>query len=101
MEDEIQALQKNDTRRKYEISRGRTVVGCIWMFSIKYKADGTLEAYKAHLMEKGYMQTYGIDKLLKFSPTTKIDTIRVLLSLVANNDWPLHQFDVKKCVPSW
>ena len=25
----------------------------------------------------------------------KIDTIRVLLSIAANKDWPLHQFDVK------
>ena len=25
----------------------------------------------------------------------KIDTIRVLFSVVANKDWPLHQFDVK------
>ena len=26
---------------------------------------------------------------------TKIDTIRVLFSIAANKDWPLHQFDVK------
>ena len=30
-----------------------------------------------------------------FSPVAKIDTIRVLLSVAANRDWPLHQFDVK------
>nr|GEX53021.1 hypothetical protein [Tanacetum cinerariifolium] len=29
-----------------------------------------------------------------FSPVAKIDTIRVLFSIVANKGWPLHQFDV-------
>ena len=30
-----------------------------------------------------------------FSPVAKLNTIRVLLSLAANLDWPLLQFDVK------
>ena len=30
-----------------------------------------------------------------FAPVAKINTIRVLLSLAANLDWPLKQFDVK------
>ena len=30
-----------------------------------------------------------------FSPVAKLNTVRVLLSLVANLDWSLFQFDVK------
>ncbi|RVW15527.1 Retrovirus-related Pol polyprotein from transposon TNT 1-94 [Vitis vinifera] len=30
-----------------------------------------------------------------FAPVAKLNTIRVLFSLVANQDWPLHQLDVK------
>jgi len=30
-----------------------------------------------------------------FSPVAKINTVRILLSLAVNIDWPLHQFDVK------
>ena len=30
-----------------------------------------------------------------FAPVAKINTVRVLLSLVVNLDWPLQQFDVK------
>lgn len=36
-----------------------------------------------------------------FSPVAKIDTVRILFSVVANKDWPLYQFDVKKFLPSW
>jgi hypothetical protein len=44
---------------------------------------------------KGYTQTYGIDYTETFAPVAKINTVRVLLSLAANLDWPLQQFDVK------
>ena len=46
-------------------------------------------------MEKGYTQTYEVDYQETFSPVAKLSTVRVLLSLATNLDWPLHQFDVK------
>jgi hypothetical protein len=36
-----------------------------------------------------------VDYQETFSPVAKLNTVRVLLSLAANLDWPLHQFDVK------
>ena len=47
------------------------------------------------LFRSGYTQTYGIDYTETFAPIAKINTIRVLLSLAANLDWSLQQFDVK------
>lgn len=62
---------------------------------MKYNADGTVERYKARLVAKWYTQTYGIDYSEIFPSVAKIDTIRVLFYVTANQEWPLNQFDVK------
>ena len=77
------------------LPREKKPVGCKWVFIVKYKVDGTVERYKARLVVKGFTQTYDIDYTETFAPVAKLNTIRVLLSLVANLDWPLHQFDIK------
>ena len=62
---------------------------------MKHNAYGSVDRYKAMLVAKGYTQKYGVDYDETFAPVAKINTIRVLMSLAANLDWPLQQFDVK------
>ncbi|KAJ7971595.1 Retrovirus-related Pol polyprotein from transposon TNT 1-94 [Quillaja saponaria] len=95
IQEEMHALKKNETWNLVLLPEGKKPVGCKWVFSIKHKVDGTIERYKARLVVKGYSQTYGVNYQETFSPVAKLNTVRVLLSLVANLDWPLHQFDVK------
>ena len=46
-------------------------------------------------MAKGFTHTYGIDYQETFAPVAKINSIRILLSVAVNFDWPLYQLDVK------
>nr|GFA84703.1 putative ribonuclease H-like domain-containing protein [Tanacetum cinerariifolium] len=95
MKEEIKALIKNNTWEKRVLPPEKKTIRCQWVFTIKYKPDVTIEIYKARLVAKGYTQTCGIDYSETFSPVAKINTIRVIISVVANKGWPLHQFDVK------
>lgn len=93
--EEMRALDKNQTWKVVDLPRGKKPVGCKWVFTVKFRADGTIDRYKARLCAKGFTQTYGIDYTETFAPVAKLNTIRVLLSLAANWDWPLHQLDIK------
>ena len=59
------------------------------MFTIKYKSDGSIDLCKARLMAKGFTLTYGIDSLETFALVTKLNTIFIFFSLVANLDLSL------------
>lgn len=72
----------------------KKAVRCRWVFTIKHRADGSIERYKVSLVGKGYTQTYGINYSKK-NHVAKINTMIVLFSIVVNQNWLLHQFDVK------
>ena len=61
VEEEIQALESNNTWILTSLPPGKNPVGCKWIFTVKYKADGSVERFKARLVAKGFTQSYGID----------------------------------------
>lgn len=94
MDDELRALDTNDTWDIVPLPLGKKPIGCKWVYKIKLKSDGTLERYKARLVAKGYTQEYGIDYQDTFYPVVKMPTIRCIIALTASKQWPLYQLDI-------
>jgi hypothetical protein len=65
------------------------------VFKAKKNAKGEIERYKARLVVKGYSQRPGIDYGEVFAPITLLETIRMVISLAAQNKWKIYQMDVK------
>lgn len=73
----------------------KKIVECKWVFTIKYKFDGSIERYKATLIAQGLTQTYRIDHEETFAPIAKLGSIKILLSVAANLSLGLIQLDIK------
>ncbi|KAK8940379.1 hypothetical protein KSP39_PZI009997 [Platanthera zijinensis] len=57
-------------------------VGSRWIFSVKQNQDGVVKRYKARLVAQGLSQTQGIDYQETFAPVAKMNSIRVILSVL-------------------
>jgi len=91
---EMVALEMNKTWELLDLLKGKNLVGYRWVFTVKYKADGTLERHKTRLVAKGYTQTNGIEYLETFAPIAKVNIVRILLPLATIYGRSLSQFNV-------
>ena len=61
MEEEINAIKKNNTWELSTLPKGYEAIGVKWVYKAKKNAQGDVERYKARLVAKGYKQKHGID----------------------------------------
>jgi hypothetical protein len=54
-----------------------------------------IEKHKAQLVAKGFSQKEGVDYTKTFSLVARMDSIQMILSIVASLNWEVHQMDVK------
>ncbi|KAE8723057.1 hypothetical protein F3Y22_tig00013285pilonHSYRG00271 [Hibiscus syriacus] len=62
MQEEIEALHKNNTLDLVPLPQGRKPIGNKWVFKIKRNGDDQVERYRARLVVKGYAQKEGPNK---------------------------------------
>ena len=95
MDEEIHAIEKNNTWELTDLPADKKPIGVKWVYKTKYKPNGEIDRFKARLVAKGYKQKPGIDYFEVFAPVARLDTIRMIISLSAQNKWKIYQMDVK------
>ena len=83
MKVEMEAIEKNNTWELTDLPKGVRPIGVKWVFKTKLNKSGEVEKHKARLVAKGYAQRYGIDYMELFAPVARLDTVRLILALVA------------------
>jgi hypothetical protein len=95
MQEEIDSIQENHTWELTELLRGCRAIGLKWVFKQKKDESGAVIKNKARLIAKGYVQQDGVDFDEIFAPVARMESVRLVLALAADEGWEVHHMDVK------
>lgn len=65
------------------------------MFKTKLNVDDSINKHKDRLVVKEYAQVFGVDFSDTIAPIARLETIRLLFAIAAQNSWMVYQLDVK------
>ena len=85
MDDEINAIERNDTWELIDLPKGHKIIGVKWVYKTKLKENGEIDKHKARLVAKGYKQEYSVDYTEVFALVARHDTIRMVIAYAAQN----------------
>ncbi len=96
MKREISNLEKQGTFTSVDPPKGRTPLGGKWVYKLKTAVKGhdISHEYKARFVAQGFRQIWGQDYEDTHAPVVRVETLRVILAVVAAFGWELEQMDV-------
>ena len=85
MDEEIDAIERNNTWDLVDFLDNKNCIGVKWIYKTKLNADGDVQKYKARLLAQGFSLQPRIDYNETFAPISILDTVRMVLAIVADN----------------
>jgi len=95
VQEEVSALEENDTWEVVDLPQGKRAISCRWIFKIKRDSKGEIERYKARLVIRGNEQKQGFDYEETYAPVARLTTFRTLLAIINERNLHAFQLDVK------
>ncbi|PNX61382.1 equilibrative nucleoside transporter 3-like protein, partial [Trifolium pratense] len=93
MEEELCAIEKNQTWEIVKLPSGKKAITVKWVFKLKLNPDGSITKHKARLVARGYLQIEGLDYSEVYSPVARIETVRLVVAIANARDWPMYHLD--------
>jgi hypothetical protein len=91
----MDSIESNNTWRLVPLPHGHRPIGLKWVYKTKRNTAGEVVKYKARLVAKGYVQQAGVDFDEVFAPVARLESVRLLIALSAQEGWSVHHMDVK------
>ena len=95
MNNEIEAIERNNTWDLVDLPADKNIIGVKWVYKTKLNEKGEIDKDKARLVARVFSQQPSIDYGETFSPIARLDIVRFVLDIVAQNKFPIYQMDVK------
>ncbi|MBW0551046.1 hypothetical protein O181_090761 [Austropuccinia psidii MF-1] len=92
---ELDNMEKHQVWSPATLTENTKALSTTWVFKRKTDEDGNLTKFKACLCVRVFHQTEGIDYGDVFSPTGRLTTLQLLLTLCHLNGFSIKQMDVK------
>jgi hypothetical protein len=95
MNEELDQIEKKNTREMVQRPEGKNVIGSKWIFKNKLNEQGQVIRNKARLVCKGYAHIEGLDFDEIFAPIARLEAIRMFLAYACHKRFKVYQMDVK------
>uniref|UniRef100_A0ACD5Z1Q6 Uncharacterized protein n=1 Tax=Avena sativa TaxID=4498 RepID=A0ACD5Z1Q6_AVESA len=95
MQLEMDAVEQNRTWELADLPHGHRAITLKWVFKLKRDEAGAIVKHKARLVARGFVQQEGVDFDDAFAPVARMESVRLLLALAAQEGWRVHHMDVK------
>lgn len=95
MQEELNAIEKNQTWELADLPPGRTAIGSKWVFKTKLDENGHIVQRKARLVAQGFSQKFGVDYDEVFAPVARSTTFRMLMAVAGKRNYTVKHYDIK------
>jgi hypothetical protein len=95
MQEEIDSVKRNQTWELADLPQGHRAITLKWVYKLKRNEAGDIVKHKARLVARGFVQQEGVDFDEVFAPVARMEYVRLLLTLAAQEGWQVHHMDMK------
>jgi hypothetical protein len=87
MDEELVSIHDNNTWELIDLPNDHKAIELKWVCKMKQDDEGKLLKHKARLVAKGYVQEQGVDFKEVFAPVARMESVRLLIPLAAQESW--------------
>jgi len=92
---ELSQLEKLGTWEVVYLPEGETAIPFTEVLKVKRGPDDEIDSYRLRIVAGGHKQVHGVNYDETFAAAAKMPSVRVVLGNAAQQDWEIHQVDVK------